>query len=75
MGQRIKNNFNKRFGGRIRIVYAEKTSASEKQVQNERLCKAIIKLMASVLGREPTQREILGLDDISKHKVKTNKSL
>ena len=73
MGQRIMNNFNRRFGGRIRVVYAQKSSASEKQLQNGRLCEAIIKVMSGILGREPTQREVLGLDDISKCKVKKNK--
>jgi len=73
MGQRIKNNFNKRFGGRIRIVYAQKLSASEKQLQNERLCKAMIQVLSGILGREPTQREILGLDDISQCKLKKTK--
>lgn len=72
MGQRTKNNFNKRFGGRIRIVYAQKTSASEKQLQYGKLCKAIIKVLSGIIGREPTQREILGLDEIPK-KIKRQK--
>ena len=66
MGQTIKNNFNKRFGGRIRIVYAQKVSALEKQVINERLCKAMIEVLTGILGREPTQRELLGIDDLAK---------
>jgi len=66
MGQRISTIFNKRFGGRIRIVYAQKSSASEKQFRNGELCKAIIKVLSGILGREPTQRELLGIDDISK---------
>jgi len=73
MGQRIKNNFNKRFGGRIRIVYAQKISATEKQLLNEKLCKAMIQVLSGILGREPTQRELLGLDDISQCKLKKNK--
>lgn len=72
MGQRTMNNFNKRFGGRIRIVYAQKTSVSEKQLQYGKLCRAIIKVLSGILGREPTQREILGIDDISK-KIKRQK--
>jgi len=31
MGQRISTIFNKRFGGRIHIIYAQKSSVSEKQ--------------------------------------------
>lgn len=70
MGQRIKNNFNKRFGGRIRIVYAQKLSVEEKQLVNEKLYKAMMEVLSGILGREPTQREILGLDDISQCKLK-----
>ncbi len=66
MGQTIKNNFNKRFGGRIRIVYAQKVSALERQILNERLCKAMIEVLTGILGREPTQRELLGIDDLAK---------
>lgn len=73
MGQRIRNNFNKRFGGRIRVVYTQKTSAAEKQIQDERLCKAMMQVLSGILGREPTQREVLGLDDISQCKIKKNK--
>lgn len=73
MGQRIRNNFNKRFGGRIRIVYAQKLSAEEKHLQNEKLCKAMTQILSGILGREPTQRELLGIDDISQCKLKNNK--
>ena len=70
MGQRIRNNFNKRFGGRICVVYAQKLSVEEKKLLNEKLCKAMIEVLSGILGREPTQREILGLDDISQCKLK-----
>jgi len=66
MSQNIKSNFNKRFEGRIRIVYAHKLPALERQVLNERLCKAIIEVLSGILGREPTQRELLGIDDLAK---------
>jgi len=68
MGERIRNNFDKRFGGRIRIVYTKKSSTSEKQLQYGKICEAIIKVLSSILGREPTQREILGIEDISQKK-------
>jgi hypothetical protein len=67
MGRRISTIFNKRFKDQIRIVYAQKSSASEKQFLNGELCKAIIKVLTGILGRAPTQRELLGIDDISKH--------
>lgn len=66
MGQTIKNNFNKRFGGRIRIIYAQKVSVTEKQVIGEKLYKAMVEVLAGILGREPTQRELLGIDDLAK---------
>jgi hypothetical protein len=73
MGKGARHNFDKRFGGRIRIVYAQKSSTSEKQFQDGKLCKAIIKVLTGILGREPTQRELLGLEDISKCRIKRNK--
>jgi len=71
MGERIRNNFEKRFGGRIRIVYSKKSSASERKILCERLSQAMIQVLSRILGREPTQKELLGIDDISKKK-KTN---
>ena len=68
MGERIRNNFNKRFGGRVRIVYSKKSSASERKLQYGKLCQAIIKVLSGILGREPTQKELLGIEDISKKK-------
>jgi len=68
MGQRINNNFNKRFGDRIRAVYAQDSSVSEKQLRNGRLCEAIIKVLSGILGREPTQNELLGIEDLTKNK-------
>jgi len=54
------------------MVYAQRLSTSEKQFQDGKLCKAIMKVLAGILGREPTQREILGVDDIS-NKIKRHK--
>jgi hypothetical protein len=68
MGERIRNNFEKRFGGRIRIVYSKKSSASERKIRCERLSQAMIQVLSGILGREPTQKELLGIDDISKKK-------
>lgn len=68
MGQRIRNNFNKRFGGRIRVVYAQDSSPAEKELLKGRLCEAIIKVLSGILGREPTQKELLGIEDLAKNK-------
>lgn len=68
MGQRIRNNFNKRFGDRIRVVYSQNSSASEKQLRDGRFCEAIIKVLSGILGREPTQKELLGIEDLKKNR-------
>ena len=68
MGGQIKNNFYKRFGSRIDIVYSKKSSSSERKLQYGKLYQAIIKVLSGILGREPTQRELLGMEDISKKK-------
>lgn len=70
MGQRISNNFNKRFKGRIHVIYAQNSSPLERQLRNERLCEAMTKVISGILGREPTQRELLGIEDLSKAKRK-----
>lgn len=68
MGQRIRNNFSKRFGDRIRVVYAQHSSLAEKELLKGRLCEAIIKVLSGILGREPTQKELLGIEDLTKSK-------
>ena len=60
-----KNNFQKRFGDRIEVVYANKpVDVEERRFSNERLCQAIKAVMADVLKREPTPQELLGIDSI-----------
>ncbi len=74
MSQRMKNNFKKRFGDRINVVYADKPlKASEQQMQNDKVCKAVISVISGILGREPTQSELLGIDDISLNKKRKQK--
>jgi len=68
MGQRIRNNFSKRFGDRIRVVYAQRSSLAEKEALKGRLYEAIIKVLSGILGREPTQKELLGIEDLTKAK-------
>ncbi len=68
MGQRVRNNFDKRFGDRIQVVYAQSLSPSERELRNKKLCEAVIKVLTGILGREPTQRELFGIDDLSKVK-------
>lgn len=74
MGQTRDKNFLKRFGGRFSTSFAEKPlSPTERKAQNETLCRAIAEVMAGILNREPTQEELLGLEDISVHKLRHRK--
>jgi len=69
MGRRISNNFKRRFGdpARIELQYPkDKLSLSEESYRSEQLSKAYAGVLKGVLGREPTQDEIIGKADISK---------
>lgn len=68
MGRSAKDNFKRRFGdpARIKIEYAkDKMSPSEDEYRSEQISKAYAGVLKGVLGREPTQDEILGIKDIS----------
>jgi hypothetical protein len=68
MGKSAKDNFKRRFGDpvRIKIEYAkDKTSHSEDEYRSEQISKAYAGVLKGVLGREPTQDEIIGVKDIS----------
>lgn len=43
-------------------------SPAEQKVQNNALYKAITDVMAGILGREATDAEMMGIEDISGHK-------
>jgi len=74
MGQTREKNFLKRFGGRFSMSFAERPlTPTERKVQNEALCKAVTGVMTGILKREPTQEELLGLEDISIHKRRRRK--
>lgn len=67
-GRSISDNFKKRFGdpARIEIRYAKgKILPSEELYRSDQLSKAYTGILKGILGREPTQDEILGKADIS----------
>ncbi|MCK4248402.1 MAG: hypothetical protein KAX15_01335 [Candidatus Omnitrophica bacterium] len=67
MGDRIKKNFEKRFGNRIYRFFLDKPlSPFEQRLQNQKINKAFLAVLTGLLGRKPTQDEILGKVDISK---------
>lgn len=67
MGQRAINNFRKRFGDRIEVVYPDKPLPSdERRFQSKKIFDAYVALLRGILGREPTEKEISGEKDISR---------
>lgn len=69
MGRKsAKENLKQRFGDpmRVEVHYSRgDISPSEESYQNDQLSKAYVEVLRGVLGREPTQDEILGKKDIS----------
>lgn len=66
MKREAETNFQKRFGGRISVAFPERPLApAEQKARNDALVKAVTEVMAGVLKREPTEGELLGLEDIS----------
>lgn len=66
MGKPLISQFQKRFSDRISVVYAERPrNLVEQKMQSEELAKAVTQVIAGILGREPTQEELLGLADLS----------
>lgn len=69
MGRSTSDNFKRRFGdpARMEVKYEPcKGSPSEDTCRSEQLSKAYAGVLKGVLGREPTQDEILGKIDVSK---------
>ena len=71
MGQRMSNNFKKRFGDRVSIVYTGKPLiASKQKLQNEALARAAAQVLTGILNRDPTNEELLGVAEIKSMKTK-----
>jgi len=69
-GRSTVDNLKRRFGdpARIEIRYAkDKISSSEDSCRSEHLSKAYAGVLKGILGREPTQDEIIGKTDIARH--------
>lgn len=69
-GRSAKDNFKRRFGdlARIKIEYAkDKVSPSEEVYRSEQISKAYAGVLKGILGREPTQDELSGNEDITRH--------
>lgn len=71
MGTRAKEKFSERFSGGIRFIYLEKPpSVAEREMQVAGIRRAVTEVLAGVLGREPTEEEILGLNPVQKDEQK-----
>ncbi len=71
MGQKTEMNFYRRFEDRVSVVFSDRPlPPAEAKAENEALCRAITEVMAGILKREPTQEELLGLEDISTQRRK-----
>ena len=65
MGRRVEQNFQKRFGDRIAIVYAEEPlQGEERRLHHQRLSESVKAVLTAVLKREPTLEELLGIKPI-----------
>ena len=74
-GKRVKDNFDGRFKNRISIVYLKTPlSNSAHKAFNKSLCKALKAVLTGILGREPTQSELLGMEDLSKRNKNKTKT-
>lgn len=60
--RRISDNFHKRFGGRIEMVFLDKPlEPTDQKIRNLKILKAYTLLLTEILKREPTEEELLGI--------------
>jgi len=70
-GRSAKDNFKRRFGdpARIEIEYAkDKIAPSEEVYRSEQISEAYTGVLKGILGRAPTEDEVIGKIDIWKIK-------
>lgn len=77
MSDRIKKNFEKRFGDppRFNVIYPKKPlEGSERIYRNQKIADAVDKVLTGILGRKPTKDELIGRTRISEAKLKACKA-
>ncbi len=77
MGERIKKNFEKRFGNpsRINVVYPTKPlEGSERVAHNKKIVNAVEQVLTGILGRKPTADELTGRKRIDEADFKACKA-
>ena len=66
MSDRASKRLNRRFLGGIRISYQEKPVAgAERIAQQDRIVKAFASVLSGILGRNPSEEEILGFKPVT----------
>ena len=72
MGRSKDTNFKNRFEDRIVVTYPGKPPGpTEQKIQNEKVAQAFNGMLSWLLGREPSQSEFLGLQEIAPKKRKS----
>ena len=72
--ERITDNFHKRFGDRIEMVFLDKPlEPTEQKIRDVKILKAYTLLLTEILKREPTPEELLGIVKI-KPRIKLPKT-
>ena len=65
MGKIMDNKFNRRYGGKICMVYSEKQENPAKEKEhNAQLCKTFEAVLSGILGRGVTPEELLGIEKL-----------
>ena len=66
MGERASKGLNRRFTGGIRVSYPEKpTSGTERSIRQDLVVKAFTSVLSGLLGKDPTDEEILGIKPVT----------
>ena len=66
MGRRSEQNFHKRFGDRIKVIYANNPlEGEERRLNHKKLVDAVKVIMTAALQREPTREELLGITAVA----------
>jgi hypothetical protein len=71
MGKSLENHFKKRFADRkFTCAYPDKPlEGAERRLRNDDIVQAFTSVLAGILKRDPTARELTGEEDISKRKA------
>jgi hypothetical protein len=75
MGERIKRNFEKRFGNppRFNVIYETKPQSEyERLVRNKKIVSAVGQVLTGILGRKPTADELTGRKRVNEAEIQAH---